>query len=216
MIFEMVYGHAQESETAWVAAMRGVPHRGPLYKEIQGVSSVLAAQAPCSLGHRALVFGKPFLEAEVGRSRIQFNLSHLEGLALFAVTCGREIGIDLEHISPIPEADQISNRFFSERENAMLRSLSARLKEEAFFTLWARKEAFIKASGEGLSLHLDQFDASLALNESATLLGAEDNSERASRWSLCQLAPAPGYVSALVVAGCDWRLRCWQFPEQTL
>lgn len=158
--------------------------------------------------------GKPSLAPRCARPKLKFNLSHSDGLALFVVTSGREVGIDLERVRPVPEADQIAERFFSARENAVLCSLPARLKDEAFFTCWTRKEAFIKASGKGLSLPLDRFDVSLEPGEPAMLLSVRDKPHESHRWSLRQLIPAPGYVAALAVQGHGWRLCCWQFPEQ--
>lgn len=157
--------------------------------------------------------GKPALAEISGGDTLRFNVSHSHGLALYAVTGGREIGIDLEHIRPIPEALQIAERFFSAHENAVLRTLPTSQKLEAFFNGWTRKEAYIKARGEGLTLPLDQFDVSLAPGEPAALLSTKGDLQEASRWSIQELTPASGYVAALAVEGHSWRLKCWQWPE---
>jgi 4'-phosphopantetheinyl transferase len=158
-------------------------------------------------------YGKPSLAPPSGPKTLNFNLSHSDRLVLYAVTRGREIGIDLERVRPVPEAEQIAERFFSAEENAVFRTLPARLKQEAFFTCWTRKEAYIKARGEGLSLPLDQFDVSLVPGEPAMLLSTRGDPQEAARWSLRELMPGPGYVAAIAVEGHDWRLACWQFPE---
>ena len=159
------------------------------------------------------ICGKPYLASMCGLNALKFNLSYSNGLALYAVTRGREIGIDLEHVRPIPEAERIAEQFFSAREKGVLRALPARLKQRAFLTCWTRKEAYIKARGDGLSLRLDRFDVSLMAGEPAVLLSAGDSSQEPSRWSLRELMPGPGYVATLAVEGSDWHLACWQWPE---
>src|SRR5262249_26367386 len=95
-------------------------------------------------------YGKPRLAAE---SKLCFNLTHSQGLALLAVTRGREIGVDVERLREMErDGEPLAERFFSPREAAVLRSLPTRLRREAFFHCWTRKEAYIKAHGMGLSL----------------------------------------------------------------
>jgi 4'-phosphopantetheinyl transferase len=158
-------------------------------------------------------YGKPSLAPSSDQERLNFSLSHSDGLALYAVTRSREIGIDVERVCHIPEAAQVVERLFSAHENAVFRTLDARLKQEAFFTCWTRKEAYVKARGKGLSLPLDQLDVSLIPGEPAMRLNIRGAPQEAVCWSLCELKPSPGYVAALVVEGHDWRLACWQFPE---
>jgi 4'-phosphopantetheinyl transferase len=123
------------------------------------------------------------------------------------------VGIDIERIRSDLEVGEIADRFFSRREVAMLQTLPTEEQRQAFFRCWTRKEAYIKARGEGLSLPLDEFDVSLAPGEPAAILGTRPDSSEASRWSLQELAPAPGYVAALAVEGHGWRLACWQWPD---
>jgi 4'-phosphopantetheinyl transferase len=170
--------------------------------------------APGQLRFRYSDYGKPALVLNPGQAplqaRLNFNVSHSYGLALYAVTLGREVGLDLEKIRSDLEYEEIAERFFSSQESAVLRKLPAEVKPQAFFNCWTRKEAYIKARGEGLSLPLDQFDVSLVPGEPARLLDVREDSQEASRWSLYALTPASGYVAALAVEGSDWRLKCWQ------
>jgi 4'-phosphopantetheinyl transferase len=170
---------------------------------------------PGQLRFRYSDYGKPALMLSPGQVPLNFNLSHSNGLALYAVTQGREVGIDLEKVRSDLEYEEIAERFFSPQENAVLRRLPAEVKPRAFFNCWTRKEAYIKARGEGLSLPLDQFDVSLAPGEPARLLHVRGNSQEVGHWSLQALTPAPDYVAALAVEGSDWRLKCWQggIPE---
>jgi 4'-phosphopantetheinyl transferase len=157
--------------------------------------------------------GKPALAGESGGDAIRFNVSHSHGIALYAVTRGREVGIDVERIRFNLAVAEIAERFFSRREVAMLRTLPTEEQREAFFRTWTRKEACLKARGEGLSLALDQIDVSLAPGKPDAEPGAQPDSSEVSRWSLQELVPAPGYVAALAVEGQGWRLACWQWPD---
>lgn len=157
--------------------------------------------------------GKPTLAEPCGSSMIRFNLSHSGDLVLYAVTRCREIGVDLECIRPISDAEAIARCFFSVGENAIFHTVRAPEKMEAFFNCWTRKEAYIKAVGDGLARPLDQFEVSFAPGENARLLHVQGDLEEAARWSLRELTPAAGYVAALAVEGHDWRLACWQWTE---
>jgi 4'-phosphopantetheinyl transferase len=157
-------------------------------------------------------YGKPALAEMPGPSTLRFSLTHADGLALYAVTRDRELGVDLEHIRPIAETEQIVDRYFSDREKAAFRALTADKKQAAFFTYWTCKEAYLKASGEGLNRPLNQIDVSLIPGEPARLLSVDGDVNVASRWTLQELRPVPGFVAALVVEGQGWRLSCWNWP----
>lgn len=158
-------------------------------------------------------YGKPDLASISGWEMLSFNLSHSHGLALYAITRNRKIGIDLEYMRPNVIGERIAERFFSPREVASLHALPTYLQQEAFFDCWTRKEAYIKAQGKGLSLPLDQFDVSLAPGEPAELLATRDDPQEASRWSLKELHPGTNYRAALAVEGHDWQLTCWQWTH---
>ena len=160
--------------------------------------------------------GKPALATDTGGMSLRFNVSHSHGLALYAITRGREVGVDVERIRPEVAQEKIAERFFSPREVTVLRALPTPLQAPAFFACWTRKEAYIKAKGDGLSLPLDQFDVSLAPGEPAALLHTTWDPQEAACWALQDLAPAPDYRAAVVVAGHDWRLTCWEGPAAYL
>jgi 4'-phosphopantetheinyl transferase len=156
-------------------------------------------------------FGKPSLAGMQNQIDLRFNLSHSHGVALFAVACSREIGVDVEQMRPDVATEQIARRFFSRVEVTALLSLPASLQAEAFFNCWTRKEAYIKARGEGFSLPLDKFDVSLVPGQPAALLGSRVDPEEVYCWSLTELTPGPGFAAALVVEHHDWRLKRWQW-----
>ena len=170
-------------------------------------------RAPNSLSFSYSAHGKPALVSESDADEIRFNLSHSNGKALYAVSRGREIGVDIEFIRGDLEAEQIAERYFSHSEIETLRALPLSLRKYAFFLCWTRKEAYIKARGEGLSLPLDQFDVSLIPGEPAALLSTQSDSDEALGWSLLNLTPASGYAAALAIKGRDWTLSYWQWPR---
>lgn len=156
--------------------------------------------------------GKPRLAGK--DSSLRFNLSHSYGLALYAFSEGRELGIDVEQIRSNADAEKIAERFFSAQEVAVFRDLPARQREKAFFDCWTRKEAYIKAKGDGLTAPLDGFSVSLSPGEPAALLDVRDDPAEVSRWSLRELDPGYGYAAAIAVEGNDWRLKCWEWSWQ--
>lgn len=163
---------------------------------------------------QALVFsyglhGKPFL-AQPFRTAPKFNLSHSGELALVAVTLNREIGIDLEEIRCFDNAERLAERFFSRRENAALRALPETERLAAFYCCWTLKEAYVKATGNGLATATGSFDVVVDRAEPASLLSVEASSEEASLWSLLRLAPAPGYAGAVAVEGSGWTMARWE------
>lgn len=154
---------------------------------------------------------KPSLGLPHSDSNIRFNVSHSVGIALFAFSRGREVGVDVEQIRLTSDLDAISRRFFSVYEQQQLASLSPGERAAAFFRGWTRKEAFIKATGKGLSFPLSQFDVSLeALNGGSALLQTRPDTSEAALWHLQEVAAGPDYSAALCVRGRDWKLKDWR------
>lgn len=158
--------------------------------------------------------GKPMLSVGCGDAGLRFNLSHSQDVALIGVTRCGEIGVDIECVRPLPDLDEIAERCFSRRENTSFRTLPASQRPEAFFRCWTRKEAYLKALGDGLARPLDAFDVSFLPGEQAELLCVHDDLDVASRWSLWGLTPAPATVAAVAVQSRTVRLSCWQWPGE--
>ncbi len=171
---------------------------------------------PGALAFRYNAFGKPALSDELDGDGggIRFNLSHADDIALFAITRGRAVGVDIERVRADVTNERVAEQFFSRREVAALRALDPCVQPAAFAACWTRKEAYVKARGAGLSIALDQFDVSLAPHEPAALLASREADEALRPWTLHHLAPDPGYVGAVAVAGGRCRLTCWQWREQ--
>lgn len=157
-----------------------------------------------SLPPTTLVFdygthGKPELSSVVGGRKLAFNLSNTQDQALIGFCWGGPIGVDIEQIRPLNDAHDIAKRFFSANENAIFQTIPPEQIPQAFFNCWTRKEAFIKAVGEGLSYPLDQFDVTLAPGEPARILQIRGSQQEANQWVLHTLFPVPGYVGAVVM-----------------
>jgi 4'-phosphopantetheinyl transferase len=172
-------------------------------------------------------FGKPDLGPEFA-NRLTFNVSHSgppallprwgprsAGLALIAIATAANVGVDLEYIRAQSDyyAD-IARHFFSAAEIDYLITLPSHLYAETFFSCWTKKEAYLKACGEGLAMPLNSFSVPLTTDPAPTpedLYVASKDIVPARRWSLYTLRPAPGYAGALAIEGTGWRLREWQW-----
>ncbi len=155
--------------------------------------------------------GKLRLADTFRNGTILFSMSSSEGLALYGFTRNREIGVDVECVRDIPDMDQIAELIFSATEALAYRALPDHLKREAFFSCWTRKEAFLKATGDGLSLPLNKFELAVDPGGPAKRLNIDTDMKSACRWSIYDLKPALGFAAAIAAEGRDWRLRCWQW-----
>jgi 4'-phosphopantetheinyl transferase len=142
--------------------------------------------------------GKPYLASADG---LRFNVSHSGGLALLAFAWCREVGVDVERVRPVPEAEDIARRYFSPFEEAELRRLPEGERTAAFFRCWTRKEAFVKATGDGLSRPLDGFDVTMAPGEPARLLRVAGEPEVARGFWIEDVSPGRGFTAAVAVEG---------------
>lgn len=143
--------------------------------------------------------GKPAIAGECGG--LEFNLSHSGGFGLVALTRDRPLGVDLEHVRAMRDFEGIAQRFFAPEEVADLVALAPDERPEAFFRIWTRKEAYVKADGAGLTHALDRFRVSVHPAQPARLLHIDGSTEAAVAWSLVHLDPSPGYLGCLAVRG---------------
>jgi len=161
--------------------------------------------------------GKPALDNSTNNYQLKFNVSHSNGMALYAFSKENNIGIDIEYMRNDVKYEDIAIRFFSQQEASTLRSLPGHLKTHAFYNCWTRKEAYLKAKGEGLTASLNQFNVSLAPGEPAALLSNQQAPEDPSRWSLHELDVCGQYVAALAFEGIPSSIKCrpWRYiPHQ--
>lgn len=158
--------------------------------------------------------GKPYLAKEFRESVIQFSLAHSHELAIYAFTLGREIGVDLEYVRVLRDAEKMAERFFSIKENAAWLELPVETRQDAFYLCWTFKEAYAKALGSGLDESLDQLNMSRLLSEPDQLSCSTRYLTKAIRWSLETLVPLPGYVGALAMEGSEYNLSYYQWCHE--
>ena len=168
--------------------------------------------APADLVFEIESAGKPQLAHQHGGA-LHFNLSHSRDLVLIAVTAGADIGVDLERISDTVEVDEVAAIVFSPAEIAVLNRLSPPQKRQAFFNGWTRKEAIVKALGEGLGYPVRQLTVSIAPSERVRLIQAEGETMNGSRWSLQSLPAPTGYVAAVAHRGPRRSLRRFAWSD---
>jgi 4'-phosphopantetheinyl transferase len=154
---------------------------------------------PGLLAFRVNASGKPELEAG-SAGGLSFNETESDGVAVVAVARGRSLGVDVEHLHPVPEAERIVSDFGSALEKEAFAGLRPEERQDLFLPWWTCKEAFIKALGQGLSMPLANFSILVSAGGRVELAGWDG-------WSLRTFQPAPGYVGALVAEGRRLRLR---------
>jgi 4'-phosphopantetheinyl transferase len=140
--------------------------------------------------------GKPRIDPALSRVELAFNLSHTTGFVACAISTGVEVGIDVESLARKPADRDIAQRFFSPPEVAILRDAAPERQRETFFRFWTLKEAFIKATGEGLSRPLDSF--SFALDPVAIAFHPPDADE-ARQWTFFEQRPTPRHLLAIAI-----------------
>lgn len=148
-----------------------------------------------------LPHGKPELLLSEASVRFEFNLSHSSGLLVLAVSVGRKVGVDVERVRRLPNLDQIASNSFSNYEQTELSDLSGEDKLLGFFRCWTRKEAYLKARGDGLLIPLDKFDMSLAPDNPIGMLFNRLDPNEVSRWSFYTFIPEQGFIGALAMEG---------------
>jgi 4'-phosphopantetheinyl transferase len=192
--------HAADDRANFVAA------RGALRR----ILARYTGERPEDLRFSYAAWGKPRLEPAEGARRIEFSVSHSDELAVYALAEGRRLGVDVERIVPVLENDErLSRSWLSEEELAELSLLDACARTRRFYWLWTRKEAYLKARGEGFSLPPDRVRISGDSVDSPFESAFEPGAAR--RWTLRELETGPDYVAALAVEGHDWRLSEWDY-----
>jgi 4'-phosphopantetheinyl transferase len=181
--------------------------RGVLRKII----SIYLSVPPQDLKFTYGQYGKPSISGEQNDRNLNFNLSHSNELALYALTNGRAVGIDIEYLRGDFATLDIAQHFFAREEVKALESLPQDQRVKAFFNCWSRKESYIKAIGMGVSFPLDRFAVSLAPDDAPALLKVEGDDREAGRWEMYELLPGEGYAAAVIVEKPTVILKQWQW-----
>src|SRR5262245_31893613 len=159
---------------------------------------------PCDLRFESGPHGKPRL-ADATHD-LRFNLSHSHERALLAVTLGREVGVDIEHMRPVPDMFGVARHVFSPREMTCLRAASSEQQHDMFFRIWTRKESFIKATGDGMHYPLKSLDVSTEPSAPQLLLACAAGPDEVGRWTMRTLSSEPDYSAAITVEGAGFNV----------
>jgi 4'-phosphopantetheinyl transferase len=144
---------------------------------------------------------------------LYFNVTHSHEVGLIAFTRRAEVGIDVERVRAYPGHLDMADRYFTPREVTALERLPPGAREHAFYHIWTRKEAFLKATALGLSYGLERFEVSVPPDDPARILHIDGDHAAAARWSITALSPASGYVGALAIEGTGHRIVAAPFDE---
>ena len=204
------------SENEWVRADRFRFERDRLrFIASRGILRTILAsyqeQKPDKLRFRYGAYGKPYLCRGSGSADLRFNLSHSGGLALYAIALGREVGVDLERVRPWSVARGVAARFFSARENEALGSAPEPERAELFFQYWTAKEAYLKATGQGLGEGLEGLVAKSGRGRVELLHATESDNKGEHPYVVRIFEPMLGYVGALAVTGRDPELLTFKY-----
>ncbi len=166
----------------------------------------LLRESPPSLRFRTTGHGKPELDLEsMGmeggdvRAAVRFNVSHSSHLALIGVCRGRELGVDIERIKPLAEADRIVASFFSPTECAEFTAIPEHLKPLAFFRGWTRKEAVLKGFGSGLAGLSAHYETGFGTAELPAYFIPAAPPPGIQEWQLWEAAPRAGFVATVAI-----------------
>ena len=162
------------------------------------------AISPKEVSFRYSAAGKPSVAIETS---LRFNTSHSGGIVLYAFARECDIGVDVEQIRDMPETDDLVRSFFNSQEASQLASIPRTERQAAFFRCWTRKEAYLKATGSGLSTSLDSFCVTLIASEPARLVHIGGDRQAAQAWNLQDLALSPQHAAAVAYRGTSRLIR---------
>jgi 4'-phosphopantetheinyl transferase len=143
--------------------------------------------------------GKPQLGDQFLSEDIRFNLAHSENMAVFAVAFGRDVGVDVERLRPNVRYREIAHRMFAPGENTQLKGLGDDAAMRAFYRCWTRKEAYVKATGVGLTLALDSFEVPVTSKTIPFPVALHDIGLPTG--TLTDISPDDEFAAALAVLG---------------
>jgi len=170
----------------------------------------LLAADPRAIEFTFSIKGKPAIDRpETGRA-ISFNLSHSHGLILIAATLGRSVGVDVELVREQTDFERMAERFFSPVECEVLRSVEEKDRRRAFFTCWTRKEAFLKATGMGITVALDSFDVEYWPPDRASLLALRQPEMNDADWTMRNVPVGGDHAASVAVEGPAIEMRHWE------
>jgi len=180
---------------------------------LRAILGRLLARSPASLTFDYSSTGQPRLSGSSDDDPgVRFSVSHSGDMALYGITLGRQVGVDLEVLRSIPDAAALAGRFFSAAEQAALQALPDAARDTAFLACWTRKEAYLKAVGVGIGSGLDGVEVDFASGQPGAFALIGGQIEAAARWTVEAVSPAAGFIGALVCEGRDLRITTQEWP----
>ncbi len=161
-------------------------------------------------------YGKPELDAVHADNEITFNMSHSNGIALYAFARRSLIGVDIERIKEVPDMDAVAGQFFSAKETDNFNKLGQAEKIRAFYRCWTVKEAFVKAIGHGLHFPMDSIDVCIDPDKSARLIQVGGDAKEASQWWIQELKFGNGMAAAFAARGGPFQVHYAQWPPSSI
>lgn len=189
-----------EAERSRACRFRSLALRRQWTAARAGLRDILASYCECSPAEIRFAsgeFGKPELSGHIAATGVQFNLSHTGNMAMVAVSRGAELGVDIELRKRIGDWARVARRCFSPIENNDLHAVDVGRRMEVFFDCWTRKEAIIKATGEGLYARLDAFDVSLTPGAPTEVVADRSREQKYIGWRLEAIDLGRQYVGAI-------------------
>ena len=176
---------------------------------LRSILSELLGCPPAAVRLATTCAGKPFVP---GHPTLRFSVTDSDSLAAIAIAHGHDVGIDLERLQPSHGAEEVARRFFTREEAAALEPLPAGERWRACLHCWTRKEAYVKARGDGLSLGLDGFEVPVGPCLAPARIHDRNDTPGELPWWLCDVPIAPDFAAALVIGGAQARvtIRDWQ------
>ena len=168
-------------------------------------------KSPNALQFEYTANGKPVVATNADYDNLCFNLSHSGEYAVYAFSRGCNIGIDIEFIRNDIAIEQIAQHYFAPNEISSLKQINENKRSELFFQYWTRKEAFLKATGTGISFSMESFDVSLISGNAWSPITLPGDKGKSLNWHVQDLFPGSGYAAAIVVEGADRDLSCWDY-----
>ena len=157
--------------------------------------------------------GKPLLAGFPENCMLHFNLAHSSNLLLIAITRVCAIGIDVEWIQSVTDIENVARDFFSADEAQGVMALPEEERVLAFYEVFVRKEAYLKATGAGLSNVITQIEVSFLPDEPTRILSIYGDTQAAACWTLMELAPASGFTGAVAAEAKNLRFLLWQWSH---
>ena len=182
---------------------RFIVGRGILRELLANYLQVKSDRAAPRLQRDRVIFeysprGKPQLASSLNQYSLQFNVSHSQDLALYGFNYQRIIGVDLEYIKDNIDCKQLAKRFFTTQELQLINSYPTSEQKTIFFQLWTAKEAYLKATGEGLAGSLDTIEFTLD-NNSVKLMQIKQDQAQVSYWSINNFIPQDNFIATIAV-----------------